>query len=308
MTNRSLRLLQIFSVWEDSKIISYQRNHFVDTADLSLPFIDDISGTIRGYRIFTACRTVKGKIFRLEDHLDRLYYSASAIHMIPPLKREQLRELLHQLVEKNREAGFQVDLVIDVVFSGGLAGTTMVQSGDGAHLYIAVQELAPPTPEAYEKGVALATFAHQRLCADVKLLNYIGAILAHQTVVPAQNAFDVLFTCPQDGKTILEGSTFSVFFVNGHGDIRTPPLDGRILGSVTRRVLFDIATDSKEFTLREEQVSLDELSLFHEAFLTSTTRNVVPIVRIDSEMVGAGVPGPVTRKVMGLVERYVNSY
>jgi branched-chain amino acid aminotransferase len=273
-----------------------------------LPFIDDISGTIRGYRIFTACRTVKDKIFRLEDHLDRLYYSASAIHMMPPLKREQLRELLYKVVEKNRESGFPGDLVIDVVFSGGLAGTTMVQSGTGAHLYIAVQALVPPAPESYEKGVALATFAHQRLCADVKLLNYIGAVLAHQTVVPMQNAFDVLFTCPQDGKTILEGSTFSVFFVNGHGDIRTPPLDGRILGSITRRVLFDLAAESKEFTIREEQVSLDELSLFQEAFLTSTTRNVVPIVRIDSEMVGAGVPGPVTRKVMGLVEDYVNNY
>jgi branched-subunit amino acid aminotransferase/4-amino-4-deoxychorismate lyase len=184
----------------------------------------------------------------------------------------------------------------------------MVQSGSGAHLYIAVEKLVPPPSEAYEKGVALATFAHQRLCPDVKLLNYIGAVIAHQTVVPAQNAFDVLFTCPPDGKTILEGSTFSVFFVNGNGEIRTPPLDGRILGSVTRRALFDVAAESNGFTIREAEVSLDELSSFPEAFLASTTRNAVPIVRIDSRVIGAGVPGPVTKKVMKLLDDYVSSY
>jgi branched-subunit amino acid aminotransferase/4-amino-4-deoxychorismate lyase len=293
---------------EDSTIISYQRDHFVDTSDLTMPFIDDISGTIRGYRIFTACRTVNGKIFRLEDHLDRLYYSASSIHMMPPLNREQLREVLDKVVQRNREEGVSDDLVIDVVFSGGLAGTTMVQSGTGAHLYIAVDKLVPPPPEAYEKGVVLATFAHQRLCPDVKLLNYIGAVIAHQTAVPAQSAFDVLFTCPPNGKTILEGSTFSVFFVNGNGEVRTPPLDGRILGSITRRVLFDVAAETREFVIRETEISMDELSSFSEAFLASTTRNVVPIVRIDSQVLGAGVPGPVTRKVMRLVEDYVNNY
>jgi branched-chain amino acid aminotransferase len=273
-----------------------------------LPFIDDIGGTIRGYRIFTACRTVNDKIFRLEDHLDRLYSSASSIHMMPPMKREKLRDLLSRVVEKNRESGFRNDLLVDILFSGGLEGSSMAQSGKGAHLYIAVQELVPPCPEAYEKGVALATFTHQRLYPDVKLLNYIGAVIGHQTVVPVHNAFDVLFTCPPDGKFILEGSTFSVFFVNRHGEIRTPPLDGRILGSITRRVLFDIAAKTKEFTIHEAEISTDELSLFPEAFLASTTRNVVPISRIDSNVVGSGVPGPVTRNVMRLIEEYVHSY
>ena len=70
---------------------------------------------------------------------------------------------------------------------------------------------------------------------DVKLLNYVGAILAHQTVVPTQDAFDVLFVFPPDQQTILEGSTFTMFFIDPQGDIVTPPLDGRILDSITRR-------------------------------------------------------------------------
>lgn len=273
-----------------------------------LPFIDDISGTIRGYRIFTACRTVKEKIFRLHDHLDRLYYSASTIHMIPPVERSQLGELLTRVVQENRAMGFNEDLLIDVVFSGGLAGSSMVQSGMGAHLYVAVQKLVPPPPEAYEKGVALATFVHQRLCPDVKLLNYIGAILAHQTVVPRHDAFEVLFLYPPDAKTILEGSTFTIFFVNRDGEILTPPLDGRILDSITRRVLFEVVAQNPDTPVRETEIGLDELSSFPEAFLASTTRNVVPVVRIDGETVGGGAPGPVTRKVMQLMDDYIAGY
>lgn len=277
------------------------------TSELALPFLDDISGTIRGYRIFTACRTIRGKIFRLEDHLERLYHSASGIYMEPPLAREELRQLLAALLEENRNAGVKGDLLIYVIFSGGLAGSTMKQSGSGAHLYIAVRELVSPPPECYENGVGLATFPHQRMYPDVKLLNYVGAILAHQTVVPARDAFDVLFVFPPDRQTILEGSTFTVFFVDSEGDIFTPPLDGRILDSITRRVVFEIIAERPEMRIREEPVTLDQLPTFSEAFLASTTRNLLPVVRIDDRMIGNGRPGPRTRVLSGLFLDYLNA-
>jgi len=275
---------------------------------LSLPFLDDVSGTIRGYRVFTACRTVKGKIFRLEDHMNRLYYSASSIYMIPPFSREKLSEILAEVVEKNREADRQTDLLIDVVFSGGLDGNTMKQSGNGAHLYIAVQPLEPPPPEAYEKGVTLATFPHQRLCPDVKLLNYIGAVLAHHTVVPQHGAWDVLFVDPRDGQTVLEGSTFTIFFVDRQGDILTPPLDGRILESITRQVVLDICKERPDISIRQIPVLLERVESFPEAFLASTTRNVLPVTRVNDTVIGTGLPGPITRKVMGAVQEYIDSY
>lgn len=275
---------------------------------MTLPYLDDVSGTIRGYRVFTACRTVRGKIFRLEDHLNRLYYSASSIYMIPPIPRDKLRELLAEVVEKNLGAGEKGDLLIDVIFSGGLAGTTMQQSGKGAHLYIAVQPMEPPPPEAYEKGVTLATLPHLRLCPDVKLLNYIGAILGHQTVVPKHDAWDVLFIDPRDNETVLEGSTFTVFFVDSQGDILTPPLNGRILESVTRRVVLEVCSKRPDLTIREVQVKLDHAMSYPEAFLASTTRNVLPVTRLDDAIIGTGFPGPVTRKVMTAVQEYIDSY
>lgn len=267
-----------------------------------------MSGTIRGYRVFTACRTYREKIFRLEDHLDRLYTSASLIHMKPPLGRDHLRELLQETVQKNRAANVTRDLLMDIVFSGGLAGATMKQSGRGAFLYIAVQGLEPPPPEAYEKGLALATHPHQRIYADVKLLNYVGAILAHQTVVPQFEADDVVFIHPSDHQTILEGSTFTVFFVNAAGELLTPPLDGRILDSITRRVVLELLRPRHEFTVREVPVYVDQIPSFREAFLVSTSRNVVPVTRIDATVIGNGKPGPLTRAIMDAFQEYLASY
>jgi branched-chain amino acid aminotransferase len=280
----------------------------VETSELTFPFLDDISGTIRGYRIFTACRTIRGKIFRLEDHLERLYHSAEGIYMRPPLPRDELRQLLAKVLEENRNAGVKGDLLVDVIFSGGLAGSTMKQSGSGAHLYIAVQELVAPPPECYDEGVGLATFPYQRMYPDVKLLNYVGAILAHQTVVPSHDAYDVLFVFPPNQQTILEGSTFTMFFVDSEGDFLTPPLDGRILDSITRRVVFEIIAQRPEMRIREEAMTLDRLSSVSEAFLVSTTRSVLPVVRIDGRPIGNGRPGPRTQALMNLFRDYLEEY
>ena len=166
--------------------------------------------------------------------------------------------------------------------------------------------VAPPQ-EHYDNGVGLATFTHQRMLPDVKLLNYIGAVIAHQTVVLKYDAYDTLFLCPLDSNTILEGSTFTVFFVTKGGEIVTPPLDGRILDSVTRRVIFEIIRPLTDMKIIEETVTLDRIDDFDEAFLASTTRNILPVVRLDDKTIGSGRPGPVTQKAMTLINEFVGS-
>jgi branched-chain amino acid aminotransferase len=237
-----------------------------------------------------------------------VYTSATIIHMKPPMDRESLRNLLIDAVARNRAAGLSDDLLIDIIFSGGLAGSTMKQSGRGGFLYLAIQRLEPPPPEVYERGMVLATHLHQRIYADVKLLNYIGAILAHQTVVPQFEADDVVFVHPADRQTILEGSTFTLFFVNEAGEVVTPPLDGRILDSITRRVVLELLNPRPEFTVREVPVYLNQLPSFREAFLVSTSRDVMPVTRIDATVIADGRPGPVTRAIMNAFRAYQASY
>ncbi len=228
--------------------------------------------------------------------------------MQPPCPRDRLRELLNDIVARNMQAQGSRELQIDVVFSGGLEGCTMKQSGRGAYLYVAVQELIEPPAEAYEHGVTLASFPHMRLWPDIKLLNYVGAVIAHQTVVPQKDAYEVVYVDPADRRTVLEGSTFTVFFVDSQGQIVTPPLNGRILDSITRRVVFELLASGQDPKIRESIVRLDHLSTFAEAFIASTTRAVLPVVCIDDITIGDGKPGPVTRKVMSLFQEYIQSY
>jgi branched-chain amino acid aminotransferase len=280
----------------------------VETSELTFPFLDDIGGTIRGYRVFTACRTVNGKILRIEDHLQRLYRCAESIHMQPPMPKDRLRDLLGEVVQRNFAEFGPADFRLEIIFSGGLNGETMKQSGKGAHLYVAVTPIARPPAELYETGVALATFPHLRMLPDVKLLNYVGAIVGHQTVVPEHNAYDVLYIDPSDRRTILEGSTFTIFFVDSAKTIVTPPLNGRILDSITRRILLEILEPRDDIKVRQTTVYTDLIPSMSEAFLASTTRDVLPVTRIDTTPIGSGETGPVTRTVMKLFADYLRSY
>jgi branched-subunit amino acid aminotransferase/4-amino-4-deoxychorismate lyase len=228
--------------------------------------------------------------------------------MQPPMPPGELRKLMEQIVAMNRIACGERDLLIEVILSGGLEDVSMKSTGRGAFLYVAVQELIEPPEELYETGVALATFPHLRLWPDVKLLNYVGAIIAHQTVVPTQAAYDVLYVDPADGNTLLEGSTFTVFFVDADGTIVTPPLDRKILDSITRRAVFDLVRNSKDLRIAESKVYLDGLPGFAEAFIASTTRSVLPLARVDRTVIGNGVPGPVTRRVMAMFREYLKGY
>ncbi len=228
--------------------------------------------------------------------------------MLPPMGKDGLRDILMRIVQINMEKKTDADFLLNVIFSGGLQGCTMKQAAGGAHLYIATQPLIIPDPECYENGVTLATFAYQRMYPAVKLLNYVGAIIAHQMIVPQYNAYDVIFVCPDDGETILEGSTFTVFFVDSENTILTPPLDGRILDSITRRVVIEILSDKPQFRIRETPVRLKEVTSFREAFLASTTRNVLSVTRLNDQVIGDGSPGPVTRAVHDVFEEYMNSY
>lgn len=273
-----------------------------------MPFIDDISGTIRGYRIFTACRTVNGKIFRLEDHLERLYSSSEKIFMKPPMSKEELRPLLDEVVAKNLDARPDANFFIQIIFSGGLEGESMKQSGRGAHLYVAVNPLKTPSEAQISAGVALATFPHQRLYPGVKLMNYVGAIVAHQTVVRQRDAWDVIFVDPVDNNTILEGSTFTIFFVDGSGNLLTPPLDGRILDSVTRRVVMEIANKMLDTGLMEQEVGLGDLREMSEVFIASTTRSILPVSRVDNHEICQSTPGPVTGALMRAFNEYLENF
>src|SRR3989338_10127060 len=173
-------------------MLSYSNGTYVPTQELALPVASDPIGTFRGYRIFTAARTVRGKVFQLDDHLNRIFNSAAALYMELPHTKDELQRIVEETVSNNWEESGG-DLLVEIMLSGGKAALKRIAPAGMADLYVIIFPLKLPPHEWYTNGVTLATFPFQRQFPEVKLLNYVGGVIAHQTVVKKFRADEALF-------------------------------------------------------------------------------------------------------------------
>jgi branched-chain amino acid aminotransferase len=257
-------------------------------------------GTFRGFRIFTACRTIGQNVFRLEDHLERLFNSAKTIYMALPHSRQELKGIIQEILAKNQER--KGELLLEIIYSGGGPNSSGLAPAGQADLYVLVLPLTLPSARWYEQGIKLASFPYQRQWPEVKLLNYLGGMIAHQTVVKKYQADEALFVSQDSHSVILEGTTFN-FFIVKRQVLLTHPLDGKILPGITRKVALELA-GKKGTPVKEDYFTLDDLRDVDEAFITSSTRNIVPVVKIDETIIGQGTPGPLTQALNQAFKEY----
>ena len=281
-------------------MISYANGKYIETKKVAIPIIDDYLGFKCGYRIFTSSTTINHKFFRLDDHIDRLISSAKDINMDVSFTSNELSELIKDTILKNND--IKDDFIIFIFLSGGSPEPMTLKPKEPAHLYIIVNPLILPPLEWYNDGISVATFAYQRQFPTVKLLNYVGSINAHQTVIPEYKAQEALFISPYDNNTILEGTTFSFFAIDKNNIIITRPEDEYILGSITRKVIIEILR-KKNIIIKEEKIRVSDLKNMEEAFLASSIRGIVPITRINDTIIGSGNPG---EKTLSLMQFYKN--
>lgn len=287
-------------------MLSYANGEYISTEKLAIPIASDIVGTIRGYRIFTACRTLGDKVFHLDDHIDRLFNSAGAIYMDLPQTKDELRAIVAEMVAQNRQ-NQDGDMLLEIIYSGGAAADNGVAPIGPADLYIAVFPLKSPPDRWYREGMKLASYPYQRQWPEVKLLNYVGAVIAHQTVVKKFRADQALFISPDEKQIVLEGTTFNFFIVRDRTVI-THPLDGRILSGITRKVILQLAKPMTDIEIKEDYFAYNDLQSVDEAFIASSIRNVVPVVKIDDIVIGDGKPGVVTQNLSEVFKRYQDNY
>jgi len=295
-------------------MLSYSNGQFVPTDKLTLPVASDTIGTFRGYRIFTACRTLGQKVFCLDDHIERLFKSAKVICMELPHSRDQLRGIIEETVAKNKgsepsqgDSEPKQDILLEIMYSGGQAAANGVAPAGPAVLYVVVFPMKMPPLSWYQEGITLASYPYQRQWPEVKLLNYIGAVIAHQTVVKKYGADEALFISPDDRQTVLEGTTFNFFIVKDGVIITCPLVDGKILSGITRKVALELGRQNG-IPVKEDYFEFNDLKSADEAFITSSTRNVVPVVKIDDIKIGDGRPGAIVRKLGEVFKDYQVSY
>ena len=247
-------------------------------------------GLLRGYGVFDLLRTVGGKPFLLAEHLKRLRASAAHLGLGVPISDSEIAKVITELLARNGHAEATVRLVL----TGGVSPDGMTFDVTTPTFCILTHELHLLPESVYEAGASLLTEEHRREVPLAKTTNYL-TMLRHRDDVAAQGALDLLY---HDGEYIAEAASAS-FYVVRDGIIRAPHSD--VLWGTVGSLVLELAAEHNEVVLGA--VTLDEAFTADEAFLTSTTRGVLPVVQLDDRVIGDGTVGPVTRELMAAWER-----
>lgn len=261
----------------------YLNGRIVPLAEAAISPLD--IGLLRGYAVFDLLRTACGRPFMLAEHLRRLRASAGHLGMAVPATDAEIASAIDELLALNSHAEATVRLVL----TGGVSPDGMTFDPTTPTFFILTHDLHEPPVSLYEQGGALVMREHRREVPEAKTTNYL-TMLRHRDATAEADAMDLLY---HDGKRIFEAASASVYFVRG-GRIFAPA-ENVLRGTVGSLVL-ELAGDDYEVVFGE--VSLEEALAADEVFLTSTTRGVVPIVRLDDELVDDGTPGAVTLELM----------
>jgi branched-subunit amino acid aminotransferase/4-amino-4-deoxychorismate lyase len=268
------------------------RNHYVylnghilpaEQAALS-PF--DI-GVLRGYAVFDLLRTVSGRPFLLAEHLRRFRSSAEQLGLKVPASDEEIRTAVEELLGKNGHEEATVRLVL----TGGESSDGMGFDPSTPTFFILTHELHEPPAALYESGGKLVTQEHERELPVAKTTNYLTMLL-HRPRAIEGGALDLLY---HEGGRITEAATASFYLVKD-GAILAPR--DRVLWGTVGSLVLEAASERRRVVYGD--ITLDDARGADEAFLTSTTRGVMPIVQLDDEPIGDGRVGPVTGELMAI--------
>ena len=234
----------------------------------------------RGYGIFDFFKTVGGEPVFLEDHLDRLFRSAVLMRLELKQSRDEIRSKIIKLIASNSLN----DSGIKVILTGGFSpdGFNIAEP----NLIISQQEFQIPRMMS-EKGISILTHEYQRQFSNAKTLDYLQAIWL-QPILKEKKADDVLY---YSNGLLRECPRANIFIVTKDKKVLTP--ETGMLKGVTRKQVLEIS--ARLFDTEAKDISVDELRDAQEVFITSTTKNILPVVQVDGYVIGDGNPGEVSR-------------
>ena len=244
----------------------------------------------RGYSVFDFFRLVRNQPLHLEDHLNRFFNSASEMRLPVPKTREEIKQLIHELVWENElpDSGIRIQLT----------GGEIADGSDFNAPSLIISQLAFPFPtqSMQDNGMHLLLHAHQRQLPQVKSTDYMMSIWL-QPLLKENQADDFLY---HNNGIITECPRSNFFMVSPEGKIVTPA--NNILKGITRMKVLMLA--SNYFQVEERDIHIDELQAAPEAFITSTTKQIIPVTRINGQQVGDGQVRQVTKRLTSELQSY----
>ena len=268
----------------------YINGRLYDKEDAKISVYDH--GLLYGDGVFEGMRSYGGKVFRLQQHLDRLWNSAKAIWLEIPISRQEMAQAVEETLRVNKIQDGYVRLVV----TRGV-GTLGLDPNKTSHpQIIIITDHIELYPQAfYDKGLEIITVSTIRnhpaaLSPRIKSLNYLNNILAK---IEGLQAGCVEALMLNHRGEVAECTGDNLFLVS-RGDVLTPPIDAGILEGITRDAVIELARKAG-LTVREIPLTKHDVYIADECFLTGSAAEIVPVVKVDSRPIGDGKPGPVTR-------------
>ena len=270
----------------------YLDGKFVDEADAKISVFDH--GVLYGDGVFEGIRLYSGRIFRLEQHIDRLFDSAKAIMLDIPLSKAELCAACCAACRENKLTDGYIRLVVTRGV-GNLGLNPFTCKRPSIFIIAATIELYPKA--VYEKGVELITAATMRnhpnaVSPAIKSLNYLNNILARIEAVKAGTVEALML----NGEGFVAECTGDNVFIIRKGKLETPPSSAGALNGITRGVVIELA-GKLGIPVSETNLTRYDVMTADECFLTGSAAEIVPVASLDGRIIGTGKPGALTLKL-----------
>lgn len=271
----------------------YISGKFYDKQDAKISVYDH--GFLYGDGVFEGMRSYGGKVFRLAQHLERLWASAKAIWLTIPMTQEVMAQAVYDTLAINGIRDGYIRLV--VTRGAGALGLDPNKCSDPQVVIIADHIQLYPR-ELYEKGLEIITASTIRnhsaaLSPRIKSLNYLNNILAKIEGLQAGCVEALMLNAKGE---VAECTGDNIFIVR-KGTLMTPPIDAGILEGITRDAVIELA-QAAGVPVQQIPLTRHDLFIADECFLTGTAAEIIPVVKLDSRVIGTGQPGPITRQLM----------
>jgi branched-chain amino acid aminotransferase len=255
----------------------------------------------RGDGVFDVMRCVRGKIYQMEAHLQRLERSAKSISLDLPSEFQQIRDILKTLISKGGER----DCLARVILSRGPGSfSTNPFECPSSQMYVVVSRYHELPETFYQEGIPIVTSKipiKKSYFATIKSCNYLPNVLMKMEAIQSECKYSVALD--EEG-CLAEGSTENVGVVSGDGVLKFPGFEKTLAGITVKRI-FELAEvlarDGVIQDIQFEKIPLNEAYLCSEVMLFGTSINVLPVVSFDGRTIGKGAPGPVCLKLLSLL-------
>lgn len=266
----------------------FLKDNFVAAENAQLHYRD--LSIQRGYGIFDFCRLIHHTPLFLDDHLNRFFFSAEQMRLNVRQSKEELKEIIFKLIEKNNLP----DSGIKLTLTGGYSEDGYLLAEP--NLIISQHTFKSPTKEQLQNGIKLMLFPHQRQLPHVKTIDYLMPIYI-QPLIKQNNADDALYF---QNEMVTECPRNNFFIVTKDEKLVTPATN--MLKGITRNKLVHKA--SQYFELEERNVSINDVRDAKETFITSTTKGILPVANVDDKIFEERT---VTKKLQELLEQVIHN-